>query len=265
MAQPIPLAIAGAGGRMGQRLIALAAAAPEKWTLVAALDRPNSPRLGKPTPAAGVAYRSDLTDAQPRVVIDFSTPEATRALLAHCVERRIALVIGTTGLTREDHAAIDRAANAIAILQANNTSLGVNVLLGLAAQAARQLGDAYDIEIVEAHHNQKKDAPSGTALAIANAITDATGRDIEKDLVHGRKGGDAKRERGTIGMHAVRMGDVVGEHTVFFATQGERIELRHIATTRDTFAQGALVAAAFLVNQPAGRYTMADVLGLPTK
>ena len=141
-------------------------------------------------------------------------------------------------------------------------SLGINVLLAVAAQVARQLGEAYDIEIVEAHHNQKKDAPSGTALALAEAICKATGRDIQDDLVHGRQGHDAKRVPGTIGMHALRMGDVVGEHTVYYATAGERLELKHIATTRDTFARGALRAAQFLAQAKAGRYSMADVLGL---
>jgi 4-hydroxy-tetrahydrodipicolinate reductase len=211
--------------------------------------------------ALGVLIGSGL-QTTPQVVIDFSAPAATRALVPQCAERGIAMVIGTTGLTGEDQQMIDAAAKRIAILQATNTGLGVNVLLGIAAQVARQLGEAYDIEIVEAHHNLKKDAPSGTALSLAESIAKATGRDVGSDLVHGREGHDALRKKGTIGMHAVRMGDVVGEHTVYFATGGERIELRHVATSRDTFARGALRAAAFLAGKGAGRYSMGDVLGL---
>jgi 4-hydroxy-tetrahydrodipicolinate reductase len=175
------------------------------------------------------------------------------------------MVIGTTGLTPADQQTIDHAAVSIPILQATNTSLGVNVLLAIAAQIARQLGPDYDIEIVEAHHNQKKDAPSGTALSLADAICKATGRDAHRTpspLVHGREGPDALRKKGTIGMHALRMGDVVGEHTVYYSAAGERIEVKHIATNRDTFAKGALRAAAFVAAAKAGRYSMRDVLGL---
>ncbi len=198
----------------------------------------------------------------PDVIIDFSAPSATRALLKECVERKIALLIGTTGLTPADQELITQAADTIPVLQATNTSLGVNVLLAVAAQVARQLGEAYDIEIVESHHNLKKDSPSGTALSLAESICGATGRSMEKDLVHGREGHDTLRKKGTIGMHAVRMGDVVGEHTIYYATPGERIEIRHVATNRDTFVRGALRAAAFLAKQKSGRYTMRDVLGL---
>jgi 4-hydroxy-tetrahydrodipicolinate reductase len=135
-------------------------------------------------------------------------------------------------------------------------------LLAVAAQVARQLGDAYDIEILEAHHNQKKDAPSGTALSLAESICKSTGRSLDNDLVHGREGIDTLRKKGTIGMHAVRMGDVVGEHTIYYAAPGERIEIRHVASNRDTFVRGALRAALFLSRQRPGRYTMSDVLGL---
>jgi len=252
---------------MGKRLIALAAEQPDLFRLIAALDRPDSPVLGQDAGrVAGVGDAKVIVaptlTATPQVIIDFSAPAATRALLAQCTPRRIAMLIGTTGLTAADQQLIDQASGQIPILQATNTSLGVNVLLAVAAQVARQLGDAYDIEIVEAHHNQKKDAPSGTALSLAESICQATGRTLDKDLVHGRHGPEAKRTPGTIGMHAVRMGDVVGEHTIYFATGGERIELRHMASTRDTFARGALRAAAFLAQQKPGRYTMANVLGL---
>ncbi len=265
------LGISGAAGRMGRRLIALAAEKPEAFRVVAAIDAPGSPELGRDAgelaggKAIGVKVAADISGG-PDVMIDFSQAAATRALIGECVKRRIALVIGTTGLAAADQALIDDAAKATPILQATNTSLGVNVLFSVAANIARQLGADYDIEIVEAHHNQKKDAPSGTALSLVEAIARATGRQTERDLVHGRQGHEALRKKGTIGMHAVRMGDVVGDHTVYFAGQGERIELRHTASNRDTFARGALRAAAFLAEVrrvgKTGRYTMADVLGL---
>ncbi len=255
--KPVALAICGALGRMGSRISALAAESPEQFRLVAAIDRLPP---GSSETAPGV--QSELP-AGVDVLIDFSAPVATRAMIASCVKRKTAMVIGTTGLNAADHALIDEAAKSIPILQAANTSVGVNVLLATVAQCARQLGDAYDIEIVEAHHNQKKDSPSGTALLLAQAICEATGRDIDSTLVHGRHGGDTLRKAGTIGMHAVRMGDVVGEHTVYFAAQGERIEVKHTASTRDTFARGALRAAEYVVGKKPGRYTMRDVLGLP--
>lgn len=263
----ISLAIAGAAGRMGKRLIALASEDPATFKLATALDAPNSPLLGQDAGTiagvqpAGVALTTTLA-GNPDVVIDFSAPVATRALIPQCIDRKIAMVIGTTGLTAADQDLINKAAETIPVLQATNTSLGVNVLLAVAAQVARQLGEPYDIEIVEAHHNQKKDAPSGTALSLAESICNATGRSMDKDLVHGREGHDALRKKGTIGMHAIRMADVVGEHTIYYATPGERIEIRHVATSRDTFVRGALRAAAYLAQQKPGRYTMNNVLGL---
>ena len=257
---PIRIAISGAAGKMGSRLIALALEQPEHFRVVAALESAASPLLGKDC-AAGVRVSAVLTSLAD-VLIDFSAPAATRALLDVCRQKKINMVIGTTGLTAADHALIDAAAADIAILQAANTSLGVNVLLRMVAVMARQLGESYDIEIVEAHHNQKKDAPSGTALALAESIAKATSRSLEKHLVHSRHGTDVPRIRGTIGMHALRMGDVVGEHTVYFAAPGERVEVKHIASTRDTFVRGALQAARFIANQKPGRYSMAHVLGM---
>ena len=172
------------------------------------------------------------------------------------------LVIGTTGLTDDDHRAIDQTASSVPILQASNTSLGVNLLFSLAGQAARQLGDDFDIEISETHHRYKKDAPSGTALSLVSAVCQATGKDPQADVVLGYHGQDKPRQKGTIGVHALRMGDVVGEHTVSYAADGERVELRHLATDRDIFARGALKAAQWLIRQPPGRYSMANVLGL---
>lgn len=254
--KPITLAICGALGRMGTRIADIAAQMPETFTIFAAIDR---------LPSEDSKVHSGIVSDLPAgvdVLIDFSAPAATRTMIASCVKHTTAMVIGTTGLTPADHALIDQAAKVIPILQATNTSLGVNVLLAIVAQTARQLGASYDIEIVEAHHNQKKDSPSGTALSLAEAICQATGRNIGEALVHGRHGADTLRKAGSIGMHAVRMGDVVGEHTVYFATAGERIEVKHAAGTRDTFARGALRAAEYISDKAPGRYTMRDVLGL---
>ena len=254
--KPITLAICGALGRMGARISDLAQQSPEIFTIVASIDRVAS--------NDSEMARRVVSDLPPGVnaLIDFSAPTATRAMIQSCVKHKTAMVIGTTGLTASDHVIIDEAAKTIPILQATNTSLGVNVLLAIVAQTAQQLGSAYDIEIVEAHHNQKKDSPSGTALSLAEAICQATGRNIDQSLVHGRHGADTLRKAGTIGMHAVRMGDVVGEHTVYFATSGERIEVKHTASNRDTFARGALRAAEYIAGKAPGRYTMRDVLGL---
>ena len=262
----VTVAIAGAAGRMGQRLVALCDQT-DGLQLSAAFDRAGHEHIGADSGqlSAGVANDvaiKDSLDGGPNVMIDFTLPEATQANIALCVERNVALIIGTTGLSEADHAAIDEAAKSIPVVQAPNMSLGVNLLFALAARTAARLGDDYDIEIVEAHHRYKKDAPSGTAMGIAEAICKATDKDINKDLDYGRHGDDEVRERGTIGMHAVRIGDCVGEHSAYFAALGERIELRHVATTRDTFARGALRAALWIHGKPAGRYTMADVLGL---
>ena len=265
---PVSIIVTGAAGRMGKRIIALASEQPSVYRLVGALDRPDCPLLGQDAgKIAGVAdlgvpLTASLSPDMQGILIDFSAPAATRALIPLCVKNNIPMLIGTTGLTPDDHKLIDEAAAKLPILQATNTSLGVTLLLKLVGQVAAQLGPDYDIEIVEAHHNQKKDAPSGTALSLAQSICQATGRSMEKDLVHGREGKDALRQPGTIGMHAVRMGDVVGDHTVYYATPGERLELRHIATNRDTFVRGALRAASWLAFQKPGRYSMASVLGL---
>lgn len=264
---PVPLAIHGAAGRMGRRLLALAAEDPET-RIVAAVEHAAHALLGQDAGIlAGTAplgvWLTDALPAQERgVLIDFTAPAATRKALTDAAAGGWGLVIGTTGLSPDDQAAIDRAAAHIPVLQAPNMSLGVNLLFALAAQVAKRLGDDYDIEIVEAHHRFKKDAPSGTAWGIAQAICAATGKDPDRDVVHGRQGDDATRARGQIGMHALRMGDVVGEHTASFATLGERLELTHVATSRDVFARGALRAAKWLAGRPAGRYRMADVLGL---
>ncbi len=272
--QRVSVAINGAAGRMGRRLVALGAE-DGQLRIAAALEATSQPLLGQDvgliagTGAIGTLLADQLAAGVAQVMIDFTVPAGCRAAIRTCTElsranpeKPVALVIGTTGLTAEDHQLIDQAAKVIPILQAANMSLGVNLLLGLAAQVARQLGDDYDIEIVETHHNKKVDAPSGTALAIAQAVCDATGKSMQTDLVHGRSGGHVPRKRGEIGMHALRSGDIVGKHTISFGTVGEELALTHTATTRDVFAKGALHAARWLVGKPVGRYGMKDVLGL---
>jgi len=223
--QPIHLAIHGAAGRMGRRLIALT---PEfdALRLVAAIERPGHELIDASIAAAidpdadAAVVISDHVPEGVDVLIDFTAPAAMRRALDGCARAGAAMVIGTTGLSDDDHQTIDDAAALIPVLQAPNMSLGVNLLFALAGRVAKQLGDDYDIEIVEAHHRFKKDAPSGTALGLARSICDATGKDMQTDVVHGRVGDEVPRQRGRIGMHALRMGDVVGEHTVSFGTLG---------------------------------------------
>ena len=260
------VAINGAAGRMGQRLVALCAQDGE-LQLAAAIEHQGSVHLGQD--AGTVAMVGTLgTVLTPRlevaadVLVDFTTPSATRVALKTCVDTETAMVIGTTGLSQADHEAIEQAAKSIPVLQSPNMSLGVNLMFALVGQVAQRLGDDYDIELTEAHHRYKKDAPSGTALGLAEAICEATGKDMNTDVVCGRHGPDVPRKRGQIGVHALRMGDVVGEHTARFAALGERLEITHTATTRDIFVRGALVAAKWLAGQKPGRYRMPDVLGL---
>ncbi len=259
------IAVIGAAGRMGMRLVALSKGS-DALKLVCATERAGHGALGQDAGEIagigkiGVAVSPELT-AGTQVVIDFTAPAATRTLIPVCRSRKIAMVIGTTGLQASDHQLIDEAARDVAILQAPNMSLGVNLLFKVAANMAKVLGDDYDIEITELHHRFKKDAPSGTAMGIADAILKSTGKTRDA-LVMDRHGDDCPRKRGEIGMQALRVGDEVGKHTVYFGALGERLELTHTATTRDTFVHGALKAAAWLSGRKPGRYTMADVLGL---
>ncbi len=261
------LAINGAAGRMGRRLVALGSEDPQ-LRIAVALEVPGQPLIGQDAGVvSGVSAINTLLSAElaagaAQAMIDFTVPVGCRAAIKLCTAQKLPLVIGTTGLTTDDHQLIDEAAKTIPILQAANMSLGVNFLLGLAAQVAQKLGDDYDIEIVESHHRMKADAPSGTALAIAQAVCDATGKSMKEDLVHGRLGAHIPRQRGEIGMHAVRSGDIVGKHTISFGAIGEELSLTHVASTRDVFARGALRAAKWLIGKPAGRYSMKDVLGL---
>lgn len=250
---------------MGQRLIALAHADGELKVEVA-IEHAGHASIGKDAgEVAGVGKIGvpigDTINETVDVLIDFTSPAGTREFLNQCRTKGIAIVIGTTGLRDEDHRAIDAAAQDIAVLQAPNMSLGVNLLFKIAGDVAKRLGDDYDIEIVEGHHRFKKDAPSGTAMGIAEAILGATGKSKDA-LVFDRHGDDALRKPGEIGMHALRIGDETGRHTTYFAAIGERLELTHVATSRDTFARGALHAAKWLSGKTPGRYRVADVLGL---
>jgi len=258
------LAISGAAGRMGQRLIGLAGE-DARFTLVAALEAAGHPALGRDAgetagmPKTGVPIL-DRIEADFDVLVDFSLPAGTLRALDVCLRFKRPLVIGTTGHTPEQLETIRTAATTIPLLKAPNMSVGVNVLFRIAGQVAAALGEAYDIEIVESHHRFKKDAPSGTALELLNRICRATGRNAAEDVVYGRRGDTVDRPPRQIGMHALRVGDTVGEHEVHFGCLGETVVLRHVAHTRDTFVRGALRAAAWLITQPPGFYTMQDVL-----
>ncbi len=261
MSSPVPIIMHGAAGRMGRAILALALAEPARFRVVAGVDRQAGTlrALGLDSDAPVLTALPAETGA---VVIDFSHHSTFAAVAAHCAAHGMGLASGTTGIAPTVlDASLSAAADRAAVLHAMNMSVGVNVVFQVAAQIAKTLGLTYDIEIVEAHHHHKKDAPSGTAFGIADAITSATGR-TRADLVHGREGDVGARRQGEIGMHALRMGDVVGDHTVYFVGGGERITLGHVAHNRDIFAQGALRAAAFLGSARPGRYRMADVLGL---
>jgi 4-hydroxy-tetrahydrodipicolinate reductase len=257
------IAINGACGRMGQRVIQLAHDDPE-LTLGAAVDAVNHGRdIGE---FAGLGRFSVPVTAQlaPHqridVVIDFSMPEGTLAMLPTCIDRKIPIVVATTGFSDAQKKEVEAAAHHTALLFSPNLSLVVNALFKLVKEAAAALRDrGFDVEIIERHHRYKKDAPSGTALHFARIIQEAMG---DMPLRYGREGLVGERPDKEIGMHAVRAGDNVGEHAIIFSTLGETMELVHKGHTRDAYVRGALQAAKFLANRPAGRYTMADVLGL---
>ncbi len=260
----IKIAINGAAGRMGRRLMSLTCA-DEELELIAAIESVGNPVIGKAIselePSANVST-AVMTALQGKidVVVDFSAPEAIIGLLEQIASLNSALVIGTTGFDAEQEERINKASMLIPIVMAPNMSLGVNLLFKLAGEVASLLGEEYNIEIVEAHHNQKADAPSGTALGLAKSICEATNRSLEKDLVHGRSGKPEARTSKEIGMHAIRMGSVVGDHTVNFCSNSERIELSHHAQNRDVFVTGALRAAKWVCGKKPGLYTMQDVL-----
>ncbi len=263
------IAICGAGGRMGRTLIEAVHAASGA-RLAAAVERPDSTLLGADAgELAGVGKLgvrvvgslAEVVDAFD-VAIDFTAPVATEAHVALARRTGKKLVIGTTGLSGEQRAALQAAAGDTALVYAANYSVGVNVSLKLLEVAAKTFGDSVDIEIIEAHHRHKVDAPSGTALAMGEVIADVLGRDLQKVAVYGREGHTGARDRQSIGFETIRGGDIVGEHTVMFIGEGERVEVRHLATSRANFANGAVRAAIWVAGQGKGLYDMRDVLGL---
>ena len=262
------IAVAGASGRMGQMLIDAIRVADD-CTLAGALDLSGNPAigqdagalLGKPT---GIVITSDLVQGLQgsAALIDFTRPEGTLQHLKVCRDLGVAAVVGTTGFTDAQKAEIAVLAQDMAIVMAPNMSVGVNVTLKLLEMAAKALSTGYDIEIVEAHHRHKVDAPSGTALKMGEVIASALGRDLKDCAVYAREGVTGERDPSSIGFATIRGGDIVGDHTVLFAGIGERIEISHKSSSRATYAQGSLRAVRFLVGQKAGLFDMFDVLGL---
>ncbi len=265
----VKVVVTGAAGRMGVQIIRSVRTTPG-LALAGAVDRAGAPAIGQDAAAlaglepAGVAVGDDLGRALDGadVVIDFTSHEASARHAALCAERGVALVIGSTGFTPEAKAVVAEAARRVPVVLSPNMSVGVNVMAELVRQAARVLGDGYDVEVVELHHKHKRDAPSGTAVWLAEEAAGALGRNPADALAYSRHGIMGERPPWQIGVQTLRGGDVVGEHTVFFCGEGERVEITHRATSREQFARGAVRAAAWLAGKPAGLYGMADVLGL---
>jgi 4-hydroxy-tetrahydrodipicolinate reductase len=262
------IAIAGAGGRMGRMLIEAVQAAPD-MRLAGALDVPGAPGIGTDAAAflgnpAGVAIESDLAKglANAQFLIDFTRPEGTLEHVKYCAEHGIKVIIGTTGFDDAGKAAIAAAAEKTAIMFAPNMSVGVNVTMKLLEFAAKYMATGYDIEIIEAHHRHKVDAPSGTALKMGEVIAEAVGRDLKQCAVYAREGVTGPRDPSSIGFATVRGGDIIGDHTVLFAGDGERIEISHKSSSRVSYAHGSLRAARFLADKSTGLYDMYDVLNL---
>lgn len=262
------IAVAGASGRMGRMLIEAVRGADD-MVLAGALDIAASPAIGQDAMAflgatSGVKITDDLREglANAQVLIDFTRPEGTLAHLAVCRELGVKAVIGTTGFSEAQKAEIATFAAANAIVLAPNMSVGVNVVLKVLEVAAKALKEGYDIEIIEAHHRHKVDAPSGTALKMGEVVAAAVGRDLKDCAVYAREGITGERDPSSIGFATVRGGDIVGDHTVLFAGTGERVEIRHQATSRTNFAQGSLRAARFLAGKATGLFGMDAVLGL---
>lgn len=265
----IKVIVAGAAGRMGKRIIHMIQQNTE-ITLAAAFDMPDHPNIGEDaglvagTGELGVSIAGSLEEVmdQGEVVIDFTAPQATLENLRTASSRGLAMVIGTTGIAGDILEQAEALAKRIKCVMAPNMSVGVNVMFKVAGEMARILGSDYDMEILEVHHRQKKDAPSGTAMRLAQILADTADRDLEKVGVYERKGIIGKRTDEEIGIQTWRAGDITGEHTVMFGGIGERLELIHRAHNRDNFARGAVRAAVWLMKQPEGLYDMQDVLGL---
>ncbi len=265
----IKVIVTGAAGRMGARLVALTKESAA-LTLAGAVERKGHTSIGEDAGAvagcghAGVRIAEDLSAVleQGEVVIDFSAPEAGLEHLRLAAQHHRAMVLGTTGFSASDLTELRTLARHIPCVFSPNMSVGVNLLFTVIAEMAKTLGDDYDIELIEAHHRLKKDAPSGTALKLAEVLAHAVNRDLDRVGVYARKGQIGERQPGEIGIQTIRAGDIVGDHTVIFGGMGERIEVTHRAQSRDTFVRGALRAARWVVKQPPGLYDMIDVLGL---
>jgi 4-hydroxy-tetrahydrodipicolinate reductase len=260
------LVVVGAGGRMGRRIIALAAESG-RFDIVGAVENESHPEIGKDAGLVAGIERLDAPlgsswPAEAEIAIDFSLPQAADRTLQQCTAHGTALVLGTTGLTAGQQEAIKAAAEKVPVLYGTNMSVGMNILFSIVGKIAAMLGEDYDIEIVEEHHRFKKDAPSGSALTLAQNICKATNRPYPGSLIDGRSGKEALRKKGEIGMHAVRAGDITGVHSVIYGTLGETVTLNHTAHSRDTLVRGALRAAEWLLNKPPALYSMADVLGI---
>lgn len=261
--------IAGAAGRMGRRIGYMVNEQPE-LQVAAGFERPDSPDVGKDVGelggygSNGVMVADDLAAVidQGDVIIDFTFHEATMKIARQAAQKNRAMVIGTTGLSQENLQELTELCNNFPCVQAPNMAVGVNVLFKLAAKVASILGNDYDMEIMEAHHRMKKDAPSGTAMKLGEVMAQAVGRNLDEDGVFSRHGIIGERTDTEIGLQTIRAGDIVGEHTVYFAGAGERLELTHRAHSRDNFARGAALAAAWVYEKPNGLYNMFDVLGL---
>ncbi len=263
----IKVVVFGAAGRMGRRIVSLAVESGQ-FDIVGAVETANHPDIGKDI---GLLARSEpigvmLQDSPPKstadVVIDFSLPDAMGMVIDYCLEYKVAFVSGTTGLNDKQRDKLIAASEKIPIVYATNMSVGMNVLFSLVGKVAEMLGDDYDIEIVEQHHRFKKDAPSGTALTLAENICNATGRDFPGSVNNGRYGKEALRKKGDVNVHAVRAGDITGIHSIIYGTPGETITLNHTANSRDTFIMGALRAAKWIVGREPALYSMKDVLNI---
>jgi len=265
---PLRIAIAGASGRMGRMLIEAVLNAPD-CELAGALDISGNPALGMDAGAflgrsTGVIITSDVAAglAQAQVLIDFTRPEGTLAHLRVCQQLGVKMVIGTTGFGDADKAQLAQAAQSLAMVMAPNMSVGVNVTLRLLQMAAKALSTGYDIEVIEAHHRHKVDAPSGTALKMGEVMAEALGRDLKDCAVYAREGHTGERDPSSIGFATIRGGDIVGDHTVMFAGTGERVEITHRSGSRSNYAQGSLRAARYLADRSSGMFDMFDVLNL---
>ncbi|MGO2340271.1 MAG: 4-hydroxy-tetrahydrodipicolinate reductase [Psychrobacter sp.] len=267
--QTINVGVIGAGGRMGRMLIEAVQQNP-KTTLNAAIERKGSSLVGAD---AGEVAAIGCLDVQIvddlktvvndiDVLIDFSLPDATEQNMQICAEHNVAMVIGTTGFNAQQEQVLATASEKIAIVYAGNYSTGVNLSLKLLGMAAKAFGEDADVEVIEAHHKHKIDAPSGTAYMMADAVAEARGQNLKDVAVYGREGQTGEREAGTIGIHAIRGGEIIGDHTVMFIADGEVVEITHRARARMTFAAGAVRAATWIIEQEVGQYDMQDVLGL---